>query len=122
MSSEYERYCSFSDHAVISQINGLSQIYEVQYIPSYKKNLYYAYEAYKDSKENWNNLVEFYRNEVYGDDTEQRDNDSRLMFQNALDKFGETYVLTEVEKYLYNNDDTRDFRVFLKELRGENND
>lgn len=122
MISEYERFCAFSDHAVFLQLNGLSDIYETQKVPSGKKQLYMAYELYKGDKANWKNVVSFFSENVYAGDEEGKKNDSRLILQEYFERFGEDYVSNEIEKFLSDNKDSRDWKTFLSEMRGGKND
>lgn len=122
MISEYERFCAFSDHAALSQLNGLFHIYETQKVPSFKRQLYVTFDYYKTNIDNWKNMVEFFKNKVYAGDEEQWANDSRLMVQAVFDKLGEELAAKEIEAYLNDGTDKRDWKSFLNYLRGEKND
>lgn len=121
MASIYERYCSFSDHTTVSQFLGLSTVYEGQKFPSYKLALRNAFDYYESDKANWNSLIDLL-NEAYAGDKELLENDARPMLQKVLDEMGSAYIESKVKEYLYDDNDTRHWKSFIEELRGENND
>lgn len=122
MASVYERFCRLSDHTVISQLNGLSDFYEMQKVPSYKLSLRNAFDYYLSDKQNWNQLIFSLKNEFYAGDEEMMKSDARIMLQESFDELGEDYVERKVSEYLNNNDDYRNWMSFLENLRGEKND
>ncbi len=119
MTSVYERYCLFSDHTAVSQFNGLSDFYETQKVPSYKLSLYNAFDYYCNDKESWIQLIDMFRNDFYANDEEMLQNDPKILLQTAFEELGENYTAKMVSEYLCNDEDTRGWKAFLKDLRGE---
>lgn len=118
MTSVYERYCRFSDHTAVAQLSGLADFYETQKVPSYKLSLYNAFSYYQSDRESWKQLIDSTK-EFYAGDEELIQNDAKVMLQRTLDEVGESYAEKQIREYLNDDEDTRNWKSFFEDLRGE---
>ena len=118
MTSVYERYCRFSDHTAVAQLSGLADFYETQKVPSYKLSLYNAFSYYQSDRESWKQLIDSTK-EFYAGDEELIQNDAKVMLQRTLDEVGESYAEKQISEYLNDDYDTRNWKSFFEDLRGE---
>ena len=118
LSSVYERYCGFSDHATIIQLLGLPMVYEMQKVPSYKSSLYLAYTIYKEDNEYFESIVNM-KKEV---DLDSSENDIYILLDDILLEDFQYENAEKIEQYLSNDNDLRDEYNFLYDLKSEKND